>query len=331
MPQRHPIQKSRRLVRSLAAAAALTLPLALVSCGEEDAGPTTSASDSSTPGGEAAFPVEVTTGAAGSDEQVTIAERPDAIVSLSPTATESLWAVGAGDQVVAVDDQSDHPADVPTTKLSGYTPNVEAILGYEPDLVVTASDDPDLVAGLEKAAVPTLVLPSVSDLDGAYEQIERIGEATGHPEEAAGLVEQMQADIETAVADAPQAEGLTYFHELDPTLYSVTGDTFIGQVYGLFGMESVADEAAGGDDYPQLSAEYVVEADPDVVFLADAECCEVTAEQVAERPGWAGIDAVQDDQVHVLDEDIASRWGPRIVDFVELVAEHVSDLEPAAG
>lgn len=331
MHQHHPARKPRRLARSLAAVAALSLPLALVSCGEEDPGPTGTASDSSSPAAEASFPVEVTTGEQGSGEQITIDEQPDAIVSLSPTATETLWAVGAGDQVVAVDDQSDHPDDVPTTDLSGYTPNVEAILGYEPDLVVTSSADADLVAGLEKAAVPTLVLPSVTDLDGAYEQVERLGDATGHPDEAADLVEQMRADIEAAVADAPQAEGLTYFHELDPTLYSVTGDTFIGGVYGLFGMESIADAAGGGDAYPQLSAEYVVDADPDVVFLADAECCDVTPEQVAKRPGWSGISAVQDDQVHVLDEDIASRWGPRIVDFVEMIAEHVSDLEPAQG
>jgi iron complex transport system substrate-binding protein len=320
----------RSRTRSLAGVLALVGSLTLASCADEAASPE-SAGETAPTAAAADYPVEVTTGPSDSAETITISEQPDAIVSLSPTATETLWAVGAGDQVVAVDDQSDYPEDVPTTKLSGYTPNVEAILGYEPDLVVTSSDDNDLVAGLEKAAVPTLVLPSAEDLDGAYEQIERIGTVTGHPAEAAELVDEMKADIEAAVAEAPQADGLTYFHELDPTLYTVTGETFIGEVYGLFGMESIADAAEGGDDYPQLSAEYVVDADPDVVFLSDAECCEVTPQQVAERPGWAGISAVRNDEVHVLDEDIASRWGPRVVEFVKMVSEHVSSLEPADG
>ncbi|WP_435747547.1 ABC transporter substrate-binding protein [Nocardioides sp. SYSU DS0663] len=334
MPQPHPAP-ARRLLRSLAAAATLALPLTLAACGEEGSAVPESTSEvaggSSEEAGAEQFPVDVTTGAADSGQTVTIPEQPTSIVSLSPTATETLWAVGAGDQVVAVDDQSDYPEGVPTTKLSGFTPNVEAILGYEPDLVVTSSDDEELVSGLEKAAVPTLVLPSATDLEDAYGQIERVGQATGHAEEAAALVEEMRAEIEATLAEAPETEGVSYFHELDPTLYTVTGETFIGEVYGLFGMESIADAAGGGDDYPQLSAEYVVEADPDVVFLADGECCDVTPEQVAQRPGWSGITAVENDQVHVLDEDVASRWGPRIVDFVETIGEHVSDLEPAAG
>jgi iron complex transport system substrate-binding protein len=318
--------------RLAAAALALTLPFALVACGEDEpatpAGAATGATEE--PGGSA-FPVTVATGAADGGEEITLETEPVSIVSLSPTATEMLFAVGAGDQVVAVDDQSDYPADVPSTGLSGYTPNVEAILGHEPDLVVTASDDPHVVSGLEKAAVPTLVLPSAADLDEAYEQVGRVGAATGHAEEAADLVEEMRADIEAAVAAAPQAEGMTYFHELDPSLYTVTGETFIGEVYELFGMKSIADAAKGGDDYPQLSQEYVVEADPEVVFLSDAECCEVTPEQVEERPGWDGITAVREGRVHVLDEDVASRWGPRVVDFVETIAQHVADLEPADG
>lgn len=314
---KQPLPRSTRLATALVA---LALPLAFVACGAE-ADPATKSSTEST---ESAFPVEVTTGHADSDEAITIAERPDAIVSLTPTGTESLFAVGAGDQVIAVDDQSDFPEDVPTTKLSGHTPNIEAILGHEPDLVVTASDDRDLVAGLAKAAVPTLVLPSVADLEGAYEQIARVGLATGHADTAADVVTQMKADIATAIERAPQTKGLSYFHELDPSLYTVTGATFIGEVYGLFGLESIADAAKGGDAYPQLSAEYVVDADPDLVFLSDAECCGVTPEQVSQRPGWSDVSAVQKGRVHVLDEDIASRWGPRIVDFVEMISEHVA-------
>lgn len=318
--------------------ALLGLPLAacllLASCADEPTDTTDGADQSSSSGtsqsAEATFPVTVASGQLPQTSELVIEEEPTSIVSLSPTATETLWAVGAGDQVVAVDDQSDYPEDVPTTKLSGYTPNTEAILGYEPDLVVTASEDADLISGLAAAGVPTLVLPSAADLDEAYSQIERIGAATGHIAEAAKLVAEMQSDIEAALEDAPQAKGLTYFHELDPALFTVSKDTFIGEVYGLFGMVSIGDAADDGDAYPQLSAEYVVSADPDVVVLADGECCDVTPEAVAKRPGWAGITAVRQGRVHMVNEDIASRWGPRVVDFIEDIDELIADVEPAS-
>jgi iron complex transport system substrate-binding protein len=279
----------------------------------------------------AEFPVTVVSGAMGADTTITVEAEPTSIVSLSPTATEMLWAVGAGDQVVAVDDQSDYPADVPVSQLSGYEPNVEAILEKEPDLVLAESDQGDLVAGLEKARVPTLILPSATNLEESYDEIERIGAATGHDEEATAVVADMRADIEQALEDAPNAEGVTYFHELTPDLYSATSGTFIGEVYGLFGLENIADEAGKGDDYPQLSNEYVVSADPELVFLADGECCGVSEKDIAKRAGWAQVDAVEDEQVHVVNEDIASRWGPRVVDFVEMISAILTEREQALG
>jgi iron complex transport system substrate-binding protein len=238
--------------------------------------------------------------------------------------------VGAGPQVVAVDDQSDHPPGVPTTELSGYTPNVEAVLGYEPDLVLTSDDDPEFRGALESADVAVLALPSATDLEEAYSQVERIGAATGHTAEAVQVVGTMQSGIEAAVASVPPRDGpVTYFHELDPSLYTVTGGTFIGAVYGLFGMESIADAAGLQDTYPQLSPEYVVEADPAVILLSDGQCCGVTPEQVAARAGWSDLRAVRDGRVVVLDEDVASRWGPRVVELAETVAGVVRDLEPA--
>lgn len=277
------------------------------------------------------FPARVLSGPLDGGTEITVEEEPTSIVSLSPTATEMLWEVGAGDQVVAVDDQSDHPEGVPTTKLSGYEPNVEAILEYEPDLVVAADDTGDLVANLERAGVPTLVLPAAADLDETYSQMERVGVATGHGEDAEAAVSEMREDIEEALASAPDAEGLTYFHELTPDLYTASADTFIGHVYGLFGLESIAEAAKTGDDYPQVSREFVVEADPDLVFLADGECCGVSAGDVEDRPGWSQITAVADGQVHVVDEDVASRWGPRVVEFVEQVSELLAEREDALG
>lgn len=333
MPDRsHDWTRSRRRRGGLALLAGMS-SLSLLACGADPPGSTAGArpggsTPATTPAESGDFPVSVRSGSADAGTEVTIPARPEAIVSLSPTATETLWAVGAGEQVVAVDDQSDYPAEVPTTDLSGFTPNVEAILGYEPDLVLTAGDDPDVLSGLEAADVPALVLPSAADLEEAYAQVERIGAATGHVAEAAEVVARMQTEIESAVDAVPdRAEPITYFHELDPSLYTVTGDTFIGEVYALFGMASIAD-AAGGDAYPQLSQEYVVEADPDVILLADSQCCDVTPAAVAERAGWADLTAVRTGQVHVLDEDVASRWGPRVAEFARTVSEIAAEVEP---
>jgi iron complex transport system substrate-binding protein len=296
----------------------------LAACGSDES-PSTTTDAAASAASDATFPVEVLSGPLDGGENITIEERPEAIVSLSPTATEMLFAVGAGEQVVAVDDQSDYPTDAPVTDLSGYQPNVEAILGYSPDLVVTSTDDPTLLSGLDAASVPALVLPSALDLEEAYSQVERIGQATGQVEGAQDVVSDMRTGIEKAITNAGNAGSLTYFHELDPTLYTATSDTFIGQVYDLFGLTNIADAAGQGDAYPQLSSEFVVQANPDLIFLADGQCCQVTPEAVAARAGWSGITAVTEGGVHVLDEDIASRWGPRVVDFAESVGNAISD------
>jgi len=326
---------TRRLLALLAASA-----LVLTACGGDsesstassgDAPSTTAAEDEATEPAEdeATFPVTVTV--AGTE--TTIEAQPEAIVSLSPTATEMLFAIGAGDQVVAVDDFSNFPPEAPITDLSGFDPNVEAIIAYEPDLVVLSGDRNDVVAGLAAVDVPTIVLESATTIDDTYTQIEVLGTATGRVGDAAELVGQMQADIEELAAEVPERdEPLTYYHELDDTLFSVTSKTFIGEVYALAGLENVADAAdetgdAGG--YPQLSPEFLVDADPDLIFLADTKCCAQSAETVAARPGFAELRAVKAGNIVELDDDIASRWGPRIVDFLEVIVEATSRVETA--
>ena len=246
---------------------------------------------------------------------------PQRIVSISATATEMLFAIGAGPQVVAVDDQSNFPASAPTTKLSSYEPNAEAIAGYRPDLVVISNDTKNLKAQLTKLAIPVLVSPAATTLEDSYREIAELGDATGHPAEAASLVTRLRARVdELTTGLAPRTKPLTYYHELDNTLYSATSKTFIGQVYALAGLRNIADPAdktSGG--YPQLSAEYLVKSDPDLVFLADTKCCKQTAATFAKRPGFARLKAVRNGRVVLLDDDIASRWGPRIVDFLSQV------------
>lgn len=253
-----------------------------------------------------------------------------AIISLSPTGTEMLFAIGAGDQVVAVDEYSDFPAEAldKPHDLSGFEPNVEAIAALDPDLVVMS--DSKIQDQLESLGIDVWVGPAAVTIDDVYTQLEQLGAATGHVGEAAELVGQMRIDIEAAVATVAEApapsEALTYYHELDPTLYSLTSNTFAGEVYAMFGMTNIADGAQEGNDYPQLNAEYIIEADPALIFLADAKCCGESAEGVAARPGWDTIAAVTHGGVITIDDDIASRWGPRIVDFVEAVAAAITSV-----
>lgn len=251
---------------------------------------------------------------------------PQRIVSLSPSATETLWAIGAGNQVVAVDGQSNYPSEVPTQgDLSGYDPNLEAIVRYQPDLVVTADAPESLKSGLRAAGVGLLLLPAPATVDDAYAQIEQIGAATGHVADAAATVAQMRQRIAAAVDHAPKTN-LTYYHELDPMLFSATSASFIGRLYGLFGLINIAD-GAGDDSYPELSEEFVVTAAPQLIFLADTQCCGTRRDSVARRPGWADVPAVRDDHIYELDADVASRWGPRIADLVEKIADVVSEVQ----
>lgn len=261
------------------------------------------------------------------------ADAPERIVSLSPTATESLFAIGAGDQVIAADSFSTYPPEAPSDEdLSAFSPNVEAIAEYEPDLVVLSNNPDDIQAQLEAVEIETALLPAATNVEEAYDQIEQLGELTGHADGAADLVAQMQDEIAGLVDGVDVPEGTTYYHELDDTFYSVTSTTFVGDVYGLFGLTSIADEAADPEQdggYPQLSAEYLIEADPDLVFLADTDCCDVSAESVAERAGWDQLTAVQDGNIIELGDDIPSRWGPRIVDFTRMVADAIEGLDGA--
>lgn len=326
-----------RLVAALAASAACAVTLA--ACGSSassttSAGNTASASASgaSSGGGTAspvAFPVTVKAG----NGAVTIKSDPTRIVSLSPTTTEDLYAVGAGGQVVAVDNDSNYPAGVPKTTLSGLTPNIEAIAKYNPSLVVASQNSGGLVAGMTKLGIPVLIEPAVATIDAAYAQIQQLGQVTGHAGQAAtvvaGMKQQIAADVKQAGASH---QGLTYYWELSANpFYSATSATFIGQVVGLFGLKNIADKASKPADagYPQLSQEYIVTAKPRIVFLADNEAADggQSPAVVAKRPGWSGIPAVQNHEVIGLNDDVASRWGPRIP---QLVAEIAQAVEQAA-
>lgn len=306
--------------------------LLLVGCGGDSsngAAPgSASASDSASASGAASFPrtVQAANGA------VTVATRPAKIVSLSATATEMLFAIGAGPQVKAVDDQSNYPASAPRTKLSGFQPNLEAIASYDPDLVVVSNDVKGLVAGLGKLKLPVLLAPAAAKIEDSYVQIRQLGTLTGHDAEAARVAAAMQRDLTAAVGKTPQRPGTTVYHELGPDLYSVNSRTFIGSLYRRLGLVNIADKAPkSAGDYPKLAAEFVITADPDLVLLADTTCCKQNAKTVAARAGWSKLAAVRTGNVVELSDDIASRWGPRIVTLVQIVAGRLARLPAPVG
>lgn len=310
--------------RSAVATAATLLAAVVVGCGQSPGGP--SPGDAADGG----FPVTVGSGPG----RVALERSPRRIVSISPTATETLFAIGAGDRVVAVDDQSDWPPEAPTTKLSAYQPNVEAIAGYRPDLVVASDSLPrEEIAGLRRLGVALLVQPAAERLDDAYAQIRELGAATGRRAAAARVARRVRDRVRDAIAAAGDGPPLKVFHELDPDLFSASSQTFIGRIYARLGLRNIADAAArrSGSPYPQLSAEAVVAADPDLVVLADGECCGQTPAKVAARAGWGDVSAVRRGAIVAVDDDIASRWGPRVPRLVAAVAEAIRAARASAG
>lgn len=278
--------------------------------------------------GPAGFPVTVE----ADSGEVTIEARPERIVSLSAVATEMLFAIGAGPQVVAVDDQSNYPEEAPQTDLSGITPNLEAILAYDPDLVVISFDPGDVMAGLNTAGVPVLSYTAAATIEDVYRQTTALGRATGNTGGAETTVAEVKAGIAAAVAEGNGlGEGVTYYHEIDAQLYTATSETFFGEIYGLFGLINIADPAdedGAAFGYPQLTSEFIVSADPDIIFLANTFYGESKG-TVSTRPGWSSMTAVANGAIVELDSDVASRWGPRIVDFAKAVARALKEHSKA--
>jgi iron complex transport system substrate-binding protein len=253
---------------------------------------------------------------------------PARIVSLSASATEDLYAVGAGKQVVAVDQYSAYPANAPRTSLSGFQPNVEAIARYRPDLVVNDSNVNNLVPLLGKLHIPVLIEPAPTTLNGAYAQVEQLGAATGHRAQAVRAADGMRSQIAAIVSSLPRPKRApSVYHELDQNFYSASSHTFIGQLYSLLGLRNIADQAPHASAYPQLSSEYVVASNPDLIVLADTVCCGQSYRTVSKRPGWSHIAAVKNHAVVAVNDSIASEWGPRIVLFLRTVAAEVRQLE----
>jgi iron complex transport system substrate-binding protein len=258
---------------------------------------------------------------------LTLDAQPTAIVSLSPAVTEMLFAIGAGDQVVAVDEFSTYPPEAPVTDLSGFDPSPEAIATFDPDLVLISFDPGGLATQLDALAIPVHLVPdNPTSLDDIYDQLTALGALTGQDAGATALVTRMGDEIDQLVASAPQRDTpLTYYIEIDDTLWTYTSQSFVATLLTMVGLENIAVTDDPFEVAMQLSPEVLVQADPEIIFLTNAQYG-MTAAAVADRDGWATVSAVSDGHIVALSPDVASRWGPRVVDLLREVVDAVAQV-----
>lgn len=309
-------QGSGRALATVPACAgfALALILSLAACAfPPSAGATAAGAGSAKrPTSSAGFPVSLN----NDGKTVVIARKPQRILCVSASATQMLYAIGAGAAVVAVDKYSTYPAQAPRTSLTGDETSAEDYVRYHPDLVIVAYDEGTMVQQLARLHIPALVLAPATGLAGVYGQLSELGLATGHRAGAARAVASLRASVTAEVGYAEsRGVGKSYYIEFAPQpLYTATSGTFVGAEFSLFGMRDIADKAGHGDAYPEISAEYLLSANPDWVFLADTVCCHVTPANFAQRPGFGVLGAVKDHHVVGVNDSLASQWGPHTIE-----------------
>ena len=309
-------------------AALLVLALVLAGCGGTGTNPAagTGSSPGTAPAAETGagastqYPLTLTDDAG---RQVTIPSRPERIISLAPSNTEILFAIGAGDRVVGVDSFSDYPAQVKDLpKLGGVNDtNYEQIVALEPDLALTIGGTEEQVQKLEELGIPTVVIQPET-LDEVLASIEQVGRIVDAQAGAARVVEDMRARIEAVrarVADIPDDQRVRVFYEVwnDP-LMTVGPGAFIHDVITAAGGANIA--ADTGQAWPQISLEAVVSEDPQVIIVPRSLQASYEELKAGRRKGWEGIRAVRDGRVYAIDDNIISRPGPRLVEGLEQIA-----------
>ena len=255
-------------------------------------------------------------------EVIVFDQAPQRVVSLSPAHTEIFYVLGLGDRVVGRDSFSDFPPEAGEKPAVGdaFTLNLEALAALEPDLVYTTWEGP--VADIEGLGITVLYLFAAEDLQGVLDNIGLLGRITDREARAMAIVEDMESRIGAVTARLESVgQGPRIFYEIDPGLFTVGPDSFVGSALDLLLVQNVASEA--DSPYPQLSAEVIVAKDPEVIVLGDSReylSTGITVEEVEARPGWSGITAVREGRVYPFDDSLLSRPGPRIVEGIEQLA-----------
>jgi len=251
--------------------------------------------------------------------EVTIPKEPKRIVSLIPSNTEILFALGLGDKVVGVTTNDNYPAEVKKLpKVGDFQINVEKVVAQKPDLVVAQSgNDPATIDQLKKLKFPVLVLDAKS-INDVYKSIDLVSQATNRTQEGDRLIAQMEKkkqDISAKVANISKEKRVKVWVELDSNLFSVGGDTFMNELVTLAGGENVAKGLKG---WPQVSSEQVVKWNPDVILSTYGGDKEILA-----RKGWESVSAVKNKRVYSLHPDLTNRPGPRVIQGVEEIAKRL--------
>jgi iron complex transport system substrate-binding protein len=246
---------------------------------------------------------------------------PQRIVSVAPSPTEILFAVGAGSQIVGVDNYSDYPAEAKSLpQIGSYTLNIEVIMSLKPDLIVSSDLVPRAqLDQLEAQGVPYFIF-ATRTMEDTIKDLRLAGSLTGHSLEAESLVADLQGRI-NAVTNKTLATGVekvrTYV-EYYP-LWTYGPGSFGDDLIRLAGGANIASNASS--EYPELTAEFIIAQDPQVIIYTVGPMTTTTASDFAARPGWSNTFAVSHDKIYSVDDDLVSRYGPRVVDGLEQLAE----------
>lgn len=263
----------------------------------------------------------------GLNKQVTLANPAHKIVTLSPPITEMLFAVGAGDQVIARDSFSDYPEialDLPDIGGGFAEYDLETILSFEPDLVVAGGiNTPELVGSLEDLGLTVYYLANPTDLEGTFASIELLGLISGHEDEAKELVKELRTRVDAVSTTLEGVEAKpTVYYELDASdvtkPYTPGPNTFYASLIEMAGGENIGEKLEF--EWAQISLEQLLIEDPDLILLGDA-MWGITPESLAERAGWDSLTAVANDKVLPFDDNLIARIGPRQVDGLEALAK----------
>ena len=273
-----------------------------------------------------AFPLIVTD---ETEREITVATPPERIVSLAPSLTEILFAVGAGDQVVGVTDFCNYPPEAKDRdKVGGFSADsisVETIVALRPDLVLALTSAHQTLIETLSGLDVTVVALDPQTVEAVYDSILLVGRLTNHLEGAQATMETMRAQVDKVVetvAQIPEEQRLRVYYQIwDEPLMAAGPRTFPGQLVTLAGGTNIFGELS--EDYPQISAEEVVARNPEVVMGPDTHGDKLTPEQIEQRPGWSGIQAVKDKRVYLIDGDMVSRASPRLAIALDDVARNL--------
>lgn len=295
----------------------------LVACGSGSTSQSNTSADAAgatpTPAVRSIYPLTVP---ADEGRSVTFTRAPQRIVSLSPGHTEILFAIGAGGQVAGTDRFSDYPeAAKALPKLEYSNTNVEAVVALQPDLVIAAGRQRNLVPVFEQAGLRVLPMEEPGSIAGVLDRIRLMGQITDHPAEAETLAATLESRIGAVTEKvAPVTAGPRVYHEVDPKPFAAASNSFVGDIYTLLRSRNIVPVSESA--YPQISAEAIISADPEVIVIGH-RLPDGAPDAVKRRPGWNVISAVKHNRIYVVEDNLVSRPGPRVVDALEQVARQL--------